>query len=320
MRLHTKLSLLFIFSALVGYAQDTIVLKNKKTIVANSIEIKETTISYQQPLHSGQIEEINPEKVFSIKYQDGHTSLISELYKSDTIVFNKGNRIPIKSYEFKEYSIEYRKLMSSDKLNTIKPECVSEIKHKDGHSTFISEAFARDTIVLINGKSIPVKSSDLKDYSIFYRKPTPNTKLKTIDPERVFSIRYKDGNERVIYYSDTLDPVDFKPEEMRMFIKGEQDADKYYKNNFNKGTAFVLGAGGGLLGFYGLAVPPLYATIVGAFSPKMEKQKVSDPALLQNNIYREGYEKKARDRKIRNAMIGGLIGFVAGSVTLSIIY
>lgn len=105
-----------------------------------------------------------------------------------------------------------------------------------------------------------------------------------------------------------------------MFIKGEQDADKYYKNNFNKGTAFVLGASGGLLGFYGLAVPPLYATIVGAFSPKMEKQKVSDPALLQNNIYREGYEKKARDRKIRNAMIGGLVGFVAGSVAFSIIY
>ena len=179
---------------------------------------------------------------------------------------------------------------------------------------------AQDTLVLINGKTILVKSVDLKDYTIAYRKMEPKSKLKTIDPERVFSIRYKDGTERIIYYSDTLDPVDFKPEEMRMFIKGEQDADKYYKNNFNKGTAFVLGASGGLLGFYGLAVPPLYATIVGAFSPKMEKQKVSDPALLQNNIYREGYEKKARDRKIRNAMIGGLVGFVAGSVAFSIIY
>ena len=156
--------------------------------------------------------------------------------------------------------------------------------------------------------------------STAYRKMDPKSKLKTIDPERIFSIRYRDGSERVIYTTDSLDPVDFKPEEMRMFIKGEQDADKYFKSNLNKGAAFVIGAGGGLLGFYGLAVPPLYSTIVGSFSPRLEKQKVSDPALLQNNSYREGYERKARDRKIRNGVISGLIGFVAGSVALNFIY
>ncbi|HRH65482.1 MAG TPA: hypothetical protein PLU53_04235 [Bacteroidia bacterium] len=179
---------------------------------------------------------------------------------------------------------------------------------------------AQDTLVLINGKMLAVKSVDLKDYTIAYRKMDGKSRLKTIDPERVFSIRYRDGSERVIYSSDSLDPVDFKPEEMRMFIKGEQDADKFYKNNLNKGVAFVFGAGGGLLGFYGLAVPPLYSTIIGSFSPKMENQKVSDPVLLQNNIYREGYERKARDRKIRNAIISGFAGFVAGTVAFSIIY
>lgn len=178
---------------------------------------------------------------------------------------------------------------------------------------------AQDTLVLINGKTIPVKSVDLKDYTIAYRKMDPHSKLKTIDPERVFSIKYRDGSERIIYVCDTLDPVDFKTEEMRMFVKGEQEASLYYKNNTNKGVAFVVGAGAGLLGFYGIAVPPLYGTIVGSFSPNMEHQVVSDPQLLKINAYREGYERKVRDRKIRNALISGLIGFVAGTVTYSIV-
>lgn len=275
---------------------------------------------YQAVGSSGDKVEIDPDKVESIKYQNGRTSLISEIFLVDTLILNKGRKVPIKSFELKEYSIEYHEFKSSKKAFSIKPECVSSIKHHDGHFTLMAEAFPRDTIILINGNTIPAKSIDLKDYTIVYRKPAQKAKLKTIDPERVFSIKYKNGSERVIYTTDSLDPVDFKPEEMRMFIKGEQDADKYFKSNLNKGAAFVIGAGGGLLGFYGLAVPPLYSTIVGSFSPRLEKQKVSDPALLQNNSYREGYERKARDRKIRNGVISGLIGFVAGSVALNFIY
>lgn len=45
---------------------------------------------------------------------------------------------------------------------------------------------AQDTLVLINGKTILVRSVDLKDYTIAYRKMDPKSKLKTIDPERIF--------------------------------------------------------------------------------------------------------------------------------------
>lgn len=185
---------------------------------------------------------------------------------------------------------------------------------------YSAPALAQDSLVLINGRVIVVKSVDLKDYTIAYRKMDGKSRLKTIDPERVFSIRYRDGSEKVIYTSDSMDTEDFKPEEMRMFILGEQDAHKFYRNNLNKGFGFAFGAGGSLLGFYGLAVAPLYGSIVGAFSPNMEKQKVSDKNLILNPNYREGYERKARDRKIRNGVISGLIGFVAGSVIFNLIY
>ncbi len=253
----------------------------------------------------------------------------------------------------------------------------------------VKQASAQDTIVLISGKVIPVQSVDLQDYTIAFRKmPKPakdqgaiadsgasekKSKLRTIDPERVFSVKYRDGSERIIYTPDTLDPLEFTPEQMRLFIYGEQDAARFYKNNLNKGLGFGFGAASGLLGFYGLAGPPLYATIMGSFTPDLNKRRekqlqmeqakhdlesvaipsapadpennaayqtelsnynsalekfeklekhryFSDVKLLDKNEYREGYERKARDRKIRNAMLSGLAGFVVMVVGLPIIY
>ncbi|TAH42876.1 MAG: hypothetical protein EYC69_04705 [Bacteroidetes bacterium] len=264
---------------------------------------------------------------------------------------------------------------------------------------FTVQAQGQDTLVLLNGRVIPVLSVDFQEYRVAYRKlpkqskqisesqttesgsiKKKKTKYKTMDPLRIFSVKYSDGTERVVYRPDSLDPMEFSQDQMRLFIKGEQDADKYYKNNFNKGLGFSLGAGAGLLGFYGLAVPPLYATIMGSFTPnlsnrlkrqnKLQETKTildamsvpvlpsagsspetlaayeeskskydaavkkhekalkchqkniafSDPDLLARNEYREGYERKARDRKIRNAMLSGLAGFVMLVVGLPIIY
>lgn len=262
----------------------------------------------------------------------------------------------------------------------------------------MTNVHAQDTLVLINGRIIPVLSVDLQEYRIAYRKIPKEPKIKkvelqevtsekkksrlrTMDPERVFSIKYKDGSEKIIYRPDSLDPLEFTQEQMRLFIIGEQDATKYYKNHLNKGIGFGLGAGAGFLGFYGIAIPPLYATIMGSFTPNLthrlkrqnelvttkqlldkltlpvpppqnnsstelvnayeeslkeytkaqknyesavkkhsKNMSFSNPDLVANNEYREGYEKKARDRKIRNAMLSGLAGFIGLVVALPIIY
>ncbi|MBK8363367.1 MAG: hypothetical protein IPL24_06660 [Bacteroidetes bacterium] len=46
----------------------------------------------------------------------------------------------------------------------------------------------------------------------------------------------------------------------------------------------------------------------------------SDDRNLDDEIYREGFEKRSRDYKIRNALIGGLIGYVVGGITLTVIF
>lgn len=197
--------------------------------------------------------------------------------------------------------------------------------------------FAQDTLLLLNGRLIPVLNVDFQEYRIAYRKapkvsltktdsgktdvnqPKKKSRLRTMDPLRVFSVKYQDGSERIIYQPDSLDPLEFSQEQMRIFIQGEQDAAKYYKSNLNKGIGLGVGLASGFFGFYGLAGPPLYSTIMGSFTPNINKYAM-EPALLEKSEYREGFERKARDRKIRNTMLSGLTGYIIGVVALSLIY
>ncbi len=267
---------------------------------------------------------------------------------------------------------------------------------------FYQTVSAQDTLLLITGRKIIVSSIDLRDNTIAYRTSEKGSKLKTIDPYRVFSIIYRDGNERIVYQPDSLDPLDFKVDEMRNFIKGEQDAQKFYKNTVLKVAGVGIGAGFGMLGFYGIIGPPLYATIVGSYSPNVEKKlsfmvsgdaanelginsgsymnnitgknsspvikkdqklqishktfkfaqdtkldsavslinsqfkcirvnafndkgkimlyRSDSPELISNNNYREGFEKKVREYKIENAMLSGLVGFIAGIIVYSAVF
>jgi hypothetical protein len=177
---------------------------------------------------------------------------------------------------------------------------------------------AQDKLLLMNGRIIDVKNVSPSGYIIAYR-TTAKNKLKKIDTDRVFSIQYADGSEKVVFTPNPQDSLEYTVPQMRMYIKGEQDASLYYKNTLNKAASFAIGGGAALLAIYGIIIPPIYSTVVGAFSPNMEKMKVSDPALLNDQDYREGYKTKVRNRKIRNSLISGFIGFAVGVVTYSVI-
>jgi len=179
-------------------------------------------------------------------------------------------------------------------------------------------ASAQDKIILINGDVLEVRNVELKDNNISFQS-MKKEKRKKINPYRVFSIQYANGTEEVIFVTDPLDPNDFKPEEMRMFIKGEQEAKIYYHNTANKVAAAAIGVGAGMLTIYGIVVPALYSTVVGSFSPNVYKHEVSDPALRENLNFREGYERKCRDRKIRNSLLFGFGGFFIGFTAFAIL-
>ncbi len=178
---------------------------------------------------------------------------------------------------------------------------------------------AQDTLVLMSGKTIVAKNVELGGYYLSYYTMKEKSKQKRFDLQNVFSIKYAGKPERIIYEPDSLEQDDYNVDQMRMYIKGEQDAIKYYKNNLNKLGAFAFGGVSAYFSFYGIIGPAVYSTVIGSFIPDIQTQKVSDPALLRVDEYRAGYEKKIRENKTKNAILYGLAGFAAGVATFVVV-
>lgn len=172
---------------------------------------------------------------------------------------------------------------------------------------------SQDVLTLYNGRKIYTKIVEVNTEFIIYKHSTNiKERNKSILLNRVFSIE-SSGQEEVLYKPDPMDPDLFTMEEMRMFIKGEQEAMRFYDNTTLKVVSVLGGMASGYFGFfYGLIGPPLVTTIVGAFSPNMSRQKVTDPALLSNPDFTEGYSKKVRDYKVRKSIVFGGIGYAIG--------
>src|SRR4051812_5266715 len=148
---------------------------------------------------------------------------------------------------------------------------------------------SQDVLTLYNGRKIYTKIVEVTPEYIIYKHSTDiKERNKSILIPRVFSIESA-GKEEVLYKPDPMEPDLFTLEEMRMFIRGEQEAMRFYDNNTLKVVSVATGIASGYFGFfYGLIGPPLVTTIVGSFSPRMSKQEVTDPSLLSNPDFTEG--------------------------------
>lgn len=177
---------------------------------------------------------------------------------------------------------------------------------------------AQQSITLLNGKVIRAAEVQVDEFSISFKKDSASG-FRRMDNYRVFSVSNPDGSETVVYRKDPEDSLDFTPDQMRLFIQGEQTADSVYKGTANKVAAVCIGAGASLLTFYGLAIPPLYSTVVGGFSPNMKKAKLPDPSLREIPEFCEGYQRKVREKKIRQSFLFGMAGFVASFAAFSLL-
>src|SRR5215510_7925712 len=91
-------------------------------------------------------------------------------------------------------------------------------------------SLSQDVLTLYNGRKIYTKIVEVNSQSIIYKHSTNvKERNKSILLERVFSIE-TNGKEEIIYKPDAMNPDMFTLEEMRMFIKGEQDAMRFYDN------------------------------------------------------------------------------------------
>lgn len=185
-----------------------------------------------------------------------------------------------------------------------------------------------DTLFFMNGEFLTAKVIDTANFMVHckYLRKGKERDL-SIDRERLFGIKYGNGDERIYYYYDTMVGNYFTVEETKRFIYGEHDAIRGYHPRMD----FV---GGFLVGFavalkisiddsvlYSIPtiitpIPVFAYTAVVTLVPRIRgnKKKITNQAYIKDDSYLIGYERIARKKKFFSALSGGVAGILAATV------
>lgn len=182
-----------------------------------------------------------------------------------------------------------------------------------------NDASAQGKLVFLNGKEKRFTTAEVKGEFIVYQpEGTKKASTRKADLYNVFSIYKDDGSEQVVYKPDTADG-DPSVLEVRDYIKGEIFAEGYYNKPLNFWGGVGVGLGSSVAGFYGIPIPLVYTTIIGQFNPKPPPAIDNAIGEIPSEAYIAGYQRKARNMKIKSSLIGGLIGFSVGITTLVLV-
>ena len=176
---------------------------------------------------------------------------------------------------------------------------------------------AQDTILLMNGQVIPAKVIGQSTLEIRYlEQHRKGVRKERSEPtESVFSVTDSLGIERVWYFHDTVFGNDLTIDQMRWFIKGEQDARKGYKPFWPMVGGFVVGAGATIglnLEVNSLLLPPVYAGAMTIPRVHVTPGSISDPLMEGDDHYALGYAKVGRSKRVVRTLISTFAGVGVG--------
>jgi hypothetical protein len=175
---------------------------------------------------------------------------------------------------------------------------------------------AKDRILLMGGQTIDGYVIGQSTLEIRYLAETRKGLRERSEPtEAVFSVTDTLGRERIWYFFDTVFGNDMTVDQMRWFIKGEQDARKGYKPIWPMVGGFVTGAGltiGLNLEVNSLLVPPLFAASMALPRVHVTRGSISDPLMEGDEFYAYGYAKVGRTKRVINSLISTAAGVLVG--------
>ncbi len=199
-------------------------------------------------------------------------------------------------------------------------------------------SFSQDTLVFLSGKTLNGNINSINDIGVSITSRGllfKNTRYFYNDELFLMS---KKGQRTMLYAMDSANGNVFSIEQMDYFIKGLQEGKEHYHAPFATLGGLASGVTGGFFGFWGMTIPTTYVFITGIKTPKInmplqiseelisEKEhslpeyglKFNSPQeLVQTDVdiytpyYNYGYQEAAKDKKIKNAIRGGIIGFIA---------
>lgn len=178
-------------------------------------------------------------------------------------------------------------------------------------------ALSQDTLLLMNGKQFVGSAVDTSDIQIKFNinKTSNKIKLKKVYRDQVFSISYKDGMEKVFFYPDMFFVDDYTVANMRSVVIGKRDARNAFKTKWVIPVGFAACAASAFLmksSFFVVLLPIAYTGIVQIPIVKIQKPSISSTAFIGNEFYVEGYNKSARAKRTKHALLSSISGVLAG--------
>jgi len=176
---------------------------------------------------------------------------------------------------------------------------------------------AQDSILLMSGQTIPAKVIAQSTLEVRYKEFGKNGRVKErAEPtENIFSVTDSLGRERIWYFHDTLFGNDLTVDQMRYYIKGEQDARLGYKPFWPMLGGFVAGAGltiGLNLEMNALILPPVYAGAMALPRVHVTPGSVRDPYMEGEDNYAMGYARVGRGKRVVRTLLSTAAGVAVG--------
>lgn len=177
-------------------------------------------------------------------------------------------------------------------------------------------ALGQDRILLMNGQEIRGRVLGQSSLEIRYLETHKNSLLKRAEPtESVFSVTDSAGVEKVWYFHDPEFGNDLTVDQMRWYIKGEQDARIGYKPIVPVLGGFLTGAGLVLaldLEVNSLLIPPVYAGLMSWPRVNVTRGSIRDPLMEGDPSYAMGYAAVGRPKRVVKSLLSTTAGIAVG--------
>lgn len=183
-------------------------------------------------------------------------------------------------------------------------------------NTIALQLQAQDRILLMNGQTIDAKVIGQSTLEVRYALIRNEKVKERAEPtENVFSVTDSSGVEKLWYFQDSLFGNDFTVQQMRHYIRGEQDARKGYKPIIPMIGGFVAGAGlviGLDIEFMALLIPPIYGGAMAMPRVHVTRGSITNPLMDGDNFYAYGYARAGKNKRIIRSLLSSAVGVAVG--------
>src|ERR1035437_751041 len=188
-----------------------------------------------------------------------------------------------------------------------------------------SDTARMDTVFFLNGEIRAVKVVDTVYHLVRFlpEKKTKKPHVQEVEKDRIFSVKFSNGQDRIFYFYDSTLGNVFTVMEAKMFMLGEQEADKNYRNKWPAIIGFAVGPVSPIALSNAVVLSPIPAAIspLHTLIPyiNVNTKAIQNKNYLGYDTYIMGYEKVARKKNFIPALIGAGVGLAVGFGTWAVL-